>query len=107
MASREKDASSVEVADGIVRRMLACGSRCQMIRFELAQGANIPSHVHPHEQIGYLAKGRLLMNVGGEEFELLEGEGYTVEPNVEHSVEVLEDSIAIDVFAPPRKDYCQ
>ncbi len=33
-----------------------------------------------------------------------EGEGYAVEPNVEHSVEMLEDSIAMDVFAPPRDE---
>jgi len=101
----EADTDSVRMTDSIVRKMVSCGERCQMIRFELQKGGEIPPHAHPHEQIGYLAKGKLLLRIGEEEFELVEGEGYAVEPNVEHSVKILEDSIAIDVFAPPREEY--
>ncbi len=101
----EADTTSVRMTDSIVRKMVSCGERCQMIRFELDKGGEIPPHAHSHEQIGYLLKGRLLLKLGEEEFELREGEGYAVEPNVEHSVKILENSIAIDVFAPPRDEY--
>jgi quercetin dioxygenase-like cupin family protein len=95
----------VPMADGIVRRMASCGDRCQMIRFDLDKGARIPAHSHPHEQIGYLVKGSFRLSIGEEEYLVSEGDGYAVEPDVEHSVEVLEDSIALDVFAPPRDEY--
>ena len=102
---REEDMQSVEMTEGIVRKMVSCGERCQIIRFDMRKGVKIPPHAHPHEQIGYLVRGRFLMRVGDDEFEVREGEGYAVEPNVEHSVEMLEDSIAMDVFAPPRDEY--
>ncbi|MFP4545943.1 MAG: cupin domain-containing protein [Methanomassiliicoccales archaeon] len=100
-----REGETVEMIEGVRRRMVSCGERSQMIRFELDEGAKLPHHSHPHEQIGYLVKGRLLLRIGDEEYELKEGEGYSVEPDVEHSVEVLDDSVALDVFAPPREEY--
>jgi quercetin dioxygenase-like cupin family protein len=102
---RGKDAKVAKPADGILRRMLACGKHCQIIEFKLSKGAKIPGHKHPHEQIGFLEKGRLKIIIGDNEYTLGKGDGYWIESNVEHSVEVLEDAIAIDVFAPPREDF--
>lgn len=105
MIFRGNEAKVAEPAQGIIRRMLACGERCQIIEFRLKKGARIPSHKHPHEQIGFLEKGRFKIVIGDKEYVVGEGDGYWVEPNVEHVVEVLEDSIAIDVFSPPREDF--
>jgi hypothetical protein len=33
------------------------------------------------------------------------GDGWCIDGNIEHGVEVLEDSIVIEVFSPPREDY--
>jgi quercetin dioxygenase-like cupin family protein len=33
------------------------------------------------------------------------GDGYSIAPGEVHGVDVLEDSLVIDVFAPPREDY--
>jgi len=84
--------------------MVVCGQKCQIIEFVLEKGATIPAHKHPHEQIGYVQKGKLKISIGGQISILTQGDGYWIEPNVEHEVEVLEDSIAIDVFSPPRED---
>ncbi len=102
---RQTDMRSVKMGVGITRKMVSCGDQCQMIQFDLKKGARIPEHSHPHEQIGYLVKGRFLIMIEEEEFELSEGEGYVVESGTKHSVNVLEDSTAIDIFAPPREDY--
>jgi len=102
---RVKDASVAKPMDGILRRMLACGKHCQIIEFSLTKGARIPSHKHPHEQIGFLEKGKFKITIAGKEHTLGQGDGYWVEPNIEHSVEVLEDTIEIDVFSPPREDF--
>ncbi|MDD1769181.1 MAG: cupin domain-containing protein [Methanomassiliicoccales archaeon] len=105
MIFRGKDAKTAKPVEGIVRKMLACGKLCQIIEFRLDKGAKIPGHKHPHEQIGFLEKGRFKIVIGDNEYTLGEGDGYWIEPNVDHSVEVLEDTIAIDVFAPPREDF--
>jgi quercetin dioxygenase-like cupin family protein len=33
------------------------------------------------------------------------GEVLTIPPHAPHAVEVLEDSVALDVFSPPREDW--
>ncbi|MBC7107907.1 MAG: cupin domain-containing protein [Methanomassiliicoccales archaeon] len=105
MITRAVDTKTVKVTNKITRRMVVCGQKCQIIEFVLEKGAVIPAHRHPHEQIGYVQKGKLKMLIDGQISILTQGDGYWIEPNVEHEVEVLEDSIAIDVFSPPREDF--
>ena len=90
---------------GVVRRTLTEGERMMLIEVTLAQGAVVPPHTHPHEQIGYLASGRLLFEVGDERRELAAGDSWLVPPNVPHQVTALEPSVAIDIFSPPREEY--
>ena len=37
--------------------------------------------------------------------ELTAGDSWCVPGGVEHEVEVLEDTVAIDIFSPPREEY--
>ena len=99
------EAKPVEMLPGIVRRTLSCGDRTLLCEFTLAKGSVLPAHSHEHEQIGYVARGRVLFRIGDEEKELVAGDGYVILSGVEHAVTALEDSIAIDVFSPPRKEY--
>jgi quercetin dioxygenase-like cupin family protein len=74
------------------------------------RGAQVPVHAHPHEQISYIAEGRVRFTVG-------EGEGRTVTdvgpgdvvvapPNTPHGAELLSDSArVIDAFHPIREDF--
>jgi quercetin dioxygenase-like cupin family protein len=98
-------ATPVEMLPGVVRRTLTEGERMMLIEVTLDQGAVVPPHTHPHEQIGYLASGRLLWELGDERRELAAGDSWLVPPNVPHQVTALEPSVAIDVFSPPREEY--
>ncbi len=95
----------VEMLPGVVRRTLTEGERMMLVEVTLDQGAIVPAHTHPHEQIGYLASGRLLFQIGDERRELTAGDSWLVPSNVSHQVTVLETSIAIDIFSPPREEY--
>ncbi|HSM24319.1 MAG TPA: cupin domain-containing protein [Anaerolineaceae bacterium] len=65
-------------------------------------------HVHASSQITYILKGKLRMRIGTEEHVLLPGEFGYVPPNVEHSIESLDEYVlALDVFSPPRPDISQ
>ena len=61
--------------------------------------------VHPHEQTGYLVKGRIRLLIGNEEYEAQFGDSWCIPGGVEHGADILEDSVAIEVFSPVRDDY--
>ena len=105
MLVHRSSATPVEMLPGVVRRTLTEGERMMLIEVTLAQGAVVPSHTHPHEQIGYLASGRLVFEIGDERRELSAGDSWEVPSNVPHQVTALEHSIAIDIFSPPREEY--
>ncbi len=105
MLTRRSSAKPVEMLPGVVRRTLNAGDRTMLVEVTLAQGALVPLHTHPHEQIGYLASGRLLFEVGDERRELTAGDSWLVPSDTPHQVTALEPSVAIDVFSPPREEY--
>ena len=105
MLVHRSSATPVEMLPGVVRRTLTEGERMMLIEVTLAQSAVVPSHTHPHEQIGYLASGRLRFEVGDERRELSAGDSWLVPSNTPHAVTALEPSVAIDVFSPPREEY--
>jgi quercetin dioxygenase-like cupin family protein len=105
MLVHRSSATPVEMLPGVVRRTLTEGERMMLVEVTLAQGAVVPPHTHPHEQIGYLASGRLLFEVGDERRELSAGDSWEVPSNVPHQVTALESSVAIDIFSPPREEY--
>jgi quercetin dioxygenase-like cupin family protein len=90
---------------GVVRRTLASGDRATVVEVTIAKGTAVPVHRHEHEQVGYVARGRVRFEIGGETRELVEGDSYLALSNVPHGVVALEDSIAIDIFSPPRTEY--
>ncbi len=53
------EATAVEMFPGVVRRTLNSGERTTLIEVTLAEGAVVPGHTHSHEQVGYVAKGRV------------------------------------------------
>jgi quercetin dioxygenase-like cupin family protein len=72
--------------------------------------ATVPLHQHPHEQISYVAEGRIHFVLGeGEDrtVDLLEpGDAVVVPPDVPHTVEVLTQTArVVDCFYPIREDF--
>lgn len=93
------------VLDGIEQKTLVYGDKTLMVEFRLQHGANLPLHSHPHEQIGYLVKGRLRLTVGTDVHEVLPGDSWCIPGDVLHCAECLEDAVAVEVFSPVREDY--
>jgi quercetin dioxygenase-like cupin family protein len=105
MLTHGSDVTPVEMMPGVTRRTLSTSERMMLIDVALEKDAVVPFHSHPHEQIGYLASGRVLFEMGDERRELGPGDSWLVPPNVPHRVTALEPSLAIDVFSPPREEY--
>ncbi len=105
MLTARESVAAVEMFPGVVRRTLNCGERTMLCEVELAKGSVVPLHTHPHEQIGYLASGRISFRIGDEERVLAAGDSWLVPGGAPHVVTTLEDSVAIDIFSPPREAY--
>jgi len=76
-----------------------------MTEFLLKKGNRLPRHSHLHEQTGYLVKGRIRLSIELEENDVRPGDSWCIPSGVEHGAEILEDSVAIEVFSPVREDY--
>ena len=90
---------------GIKRKTLTYGQKNLLVEFIIPKGAKFPEHAHPYEQIGYLVKGKLSLWIGNKQFEVNPGDSWCIPADVTHKVIAEEDSIAVDVFSPPREDY--
>ena len=90
---------------GITQKTLVFGDKTLMVEFVLAKGSALPLHAHPHEQTGYLVKGHMRLSIGGEEFDTRPGDSWTIPSNVQHGARIVEDSVAVEVFSPTRKEY--
>lgn len=95
----------ITVLDGIERKTLVYGNNTLMSKFKLKKGKRLPIHAHPHEQTGYLVKGHIILIIQGQHYDVKPGGSWSILGNVEHGAEVLEDSVAIEVFSPVREDY--
>jgi quercetin dioxygenase-like cupin family protein len=107
MIYRYEDASPVEVMPGLFRRTLVTGKSMMICEFALDTGVEIPSHAHPHEQVGYVASGKVRITVGDESFVLGSGDSYYAPSGVQHGAQVLQKAVVVDTFNPPREDYRQ
>jgi quercetin dioxygenase-like cupin family protein len=74
-------------------------------RIYLAKGVVVPEHSHVNEQVTSVLEGKLKFHCGGKERVVTPGQTIQTEPNAPHWVEALEDSVALDLFAPRREDW--
>ncbi|MGH2979176.1 MAG: cupin domain-containing protein [Solirubrobacterales bacterium] len=91
--------------DGLLARAVH-GERITLAVVELAPEADLPEHSHENEQLGMVLRGSLSLRVGDEERVLGPGETWRIDSNTPHSGRAgSEGAVAIDVFAPPRRDW--
>lgn len=88
-------------------RRLITGERTMIAQIFLKKGNVVPMHHHENEQITYVVEGALRFLVEGQEITVRAGEVLHIPPNVPHQAEVLEDTIDLDIFTPPRQDWLE
>ena len=93
------------VLAGIEQKTLVYGDKSLMVEFRLQKGAALPLHSHPNEQIGYLVQGHIRLTIGADIHEVLPGDSWCIPGDVLHGAEIVEESVAVEVFAPLREDY--
>jgi quercetin dioxygenase-like cupin family protein len=104
MHHRWDDIPAEQINPTISRRFITA-DRVTVARFELKRGAVVPQHAHENEQVSYIISGALKFILEGRDIVVRGGELLQIPPNVPHSAEAVEDTLAIDVFSPIRQDW--
>ena len=94
-----------EQMNALVTRQYLVGSNVMLSRIVLKRGARVPPHHHVHEQISHVVEGALIFMLDGKEIVVRAGEILCIPPHMPHEVIAREDSVALDIFNPPREDW--
>jgi len=122
---RWNDLPREQLTDSLSRRVLTA-DRMTLAHLRLDAGARVPVHSHENEQLSWVVEGALRFVIGGEtpkgaagsevatepreggaseEVVVRAGEVLHLPPGLPHSAEALEDTLAVDIFSPPRHDW--
>lgn len=93
-----------EMSDMISRKMFS-GEKGMVAQVFFKKGGVVPLHQHEAEQITYILEGALKFELEGREVTVRAGEVLHIPSNVPHRAVALEDTLDLDIFAPPRYDW--
>jgi quercetin dioxygenase-like cupin family protein len=88
-----------------MERQVVWGEQVTMARFRLGQGTHIAAHKQESEQFTTVLAGALKLDVAGTVVVLHPGASLVIPAWVEHEAWAVEDTLVLDVFSPPRKDW--
>lgn len=102
------DQIPAEPLKGTITRRLITGERMMIAHVYLKKGDDVPRHSHDNEQITYILEGALHLWFGDNderEQTARAGEVVVIPANVPHRALALEDTLDVDIFSPPRRDW--
>jgi quercetin dioxygenase-like cupin family protein len=85
------------------------GEKMMMVLNATLPGHTVPTHSHPHEQIGMVYAGKARLRIGDEERTVQKGDFYRIPANVPHSDTCIGDEpfVMLDIFYPVREDFIE
>ena len=93
------------LAPGVTAK-IASGEKMMLSLVTLAPGAVVPTHSHPHEQMGLMVSGTMEFTIEGETRVFSGNEMYFVPGGVPHAAKAGPGgAVALDAFSPPREEY--
>ena len=93
------------LAPGVTAK-IASGEKLMFSLVALEPAAVVPTHTHPHEQMGMMVSGTMEFTIAGETRLLTGNEIYLVPGGVPHAAKAGPGgAVALDAFAPPREEY--
>ena len=99
------DEEKWEILGGNQKRRIVHMENLTAMFVQVPKGLITPKdHVHSNEQVSFLVNGKLKIVIGDKEKIIEANEGYMAPPNIKHHIEVMEDSLLIDIFSPKRED---
>jgi quercetin dioxygenase-like cupin family protein len=97
----------LEDLNPLLQRHFVVGEDMMLARVLLKKGCIVPEHSHQNEQITYILEGALKFWIDGKVIVVKAGEVLLIPRHMPHKAEALEDTVDLDVFNPPRKDWIE
>ncbi len=95
---------SEEISE-LYQRKMAIGENITVAQVEVKQGATTQAHSHDSEEIIMVLKGAWRFYLPQGEVTLRANQMLSIPPGIEHSSEVIEDTVALDICTPMRFDW--
>ena len=102
------DEIALEKVTEMLSRKIVTGEREMLAQVYLKRGCVVPMHSHESEQMTYILEGTLRFWLGEDGEHVVDvsaGEVLNIPSGLPHMAEALEDTLDLDVFAPPRADW--
>jgi quercetin dioxygenase-like cupin family protein len=95
----------MEPQPGISVQSIA-GDRLHVAWIRIAPETELPLHRHPHEQIGTVLEGAIVVTIAGETRRIEPGGSYVAPSGVEHGGKTgPEGVLVLEAFTPVREEY--
>jgi quercetin dioxygenase-like cupin family protein len=95
----------LEDLNPLLQRQFVVGQEIMLARVLLKKGCIVPEHSHHNEQLTYIVEGALKFWIDNQQIVVRAGEVLCIPSNMPHKAEALEDTVDLDIFAPPRADW--
>jgi quercetin dioxygenase-like cupin family protein len=93
------------LAPGVTAK-IASGERMMLSLVTLAPGAVVPTHSHPHEQMGMMVSGTLEITIEGETRALAGIGMFFIPGGVPHAAKAGPGgAVTLEALSPPREEY--
>jgi quercetin dioxygenase-like cupin family protein len=99
------DKMKTEEITELYRRKVILGENVMVARVEAQQYAVTQPHTHESEELIIVLKGAWKFILPTGEVVVRANQSLAIPPGVEHSSEVLEDTVALDICTPFRMDW--
>ena len=76
------------------------GDEMTLLEIYYTPGVGAPLHVHEHESLAYVVRGKVKMTVGKEVYVLGPGDVCRHPKGVPHGVEAIEESVVVEIKSP-------
>jgi len=94
-----------QIALGVVHQ-LAWGDKLMLSLVTMDPDAVVPTHSHPHEQMGILISGKIELAIAGEVMPLAGNSMFLVPGMTLHALRAgPEGAVLVEAFSPPREEY--
>ena len=99
------DRMKAEEITDLYLRKVAIGENITVAQVEVKEGAITLPHRHENEEMIFVLKGAWRFHLPNGDVTLCANQMLSIPPGVEHSSEALEDTVALDICAPTRRDW--
>ena len=83
----------------VVKPMIA-GDQMTLLEIHYGPNSGPGQHVHQHESLVYVVRGKVKMTMGKEEYILNAGDVCRHPQGVPHTVEAIEESVTVEIKSP-------